>query len=109
MKELSNTLIQLEQVTLAVKPLIGKAPRKESNTEKNAEKMETGWQIFERIIKETDLGNFQLKSLNVWNCGMDTDVIQRLKRALPRKVDLFHDKNGRNYEDQTTSCCLFCI
>ena len=81
---------------------------KEPNTEKGAEKLETGWQIFERIIKEMDSGNLRLKSLDVMNRGMDTDVIQRLKRALPKKEQLIHDKKGRNYEDQTTSCCLFC-
>jgi len=71
MKELSNVLIQLEQVNLAGQQLIGKAPRKESNTEKGAEKLETGWRIFERIIKETDSGNLRLQSLVVRNCRMD--------------------------------------
>ena len=108
MKELSNVLIQMEHVNLAGQQLIGKSPRKESNTEKSAEKLETGWQIFERIIKESDSGNLRLKSLDVRNCGMDTDAILRLKQALSNKVELIVDEKGRNYEDQTTSCCLCC-
>ena len=51
MKELSNALIQLEQVNLVVQQLIGKALGKELNPEKTHEKLETGWQIFERIVK----------------------------------------------------------
>ena len=109
MKELSNVLIKMEHVNLAGQQLIRKAPRKESNTEKSAEKSETGWQIFQKIIKETDSGNLRLKSLDVTNCGMDTDVIQRLKRALPKKVKMIIDEKGQNHEDQTTSCCGCCI
>ena len=66
MKELSNVWIQLEQVNLAGQQLIGKAPRKESNTEKGAEKLETGWQIFERIIKETFDSNHLMLGIVVW-------------------------------------------
>ena len=106
MKELSNVLIQMEEVNLAGQQLIGKPPGKESNPEKSHEKLETGWQIFERIVKESDSGNLQLKLLDVRNCGMDTDVIQQLKRALSKKVELIIDKKGRNYEDLTTSCCV---
>ena len=109
MKELSNVLIKMEHVNLAGQQLIRKAPRKESNTEKSTEKSETGWQIFQKIIKETDSGNLRLKSLDVTNCGMDTDVIQRLKRALPKKVKMIIDEKGQNHEDQTTSCCVCCI
>ena len=106
MKELSNALIQLEQVNLVVQQLIGKALGKELNPKKTHEKLETGWQIFERIVKESDSRNLQLKLLDVRNCGMDTDVIQQLKRALSKKVELIIDKKGRNYEDLTTSCCV---
>jgi len=37
MKELSNVLIQLEQVNLVGQQIIGKAPRKKSNPENNPE------------------------------------------------------------------------
>ena len=107
MRELSNVLVQMEEVNLAGQQLIGKAPRKESNTEKSGEKLETGWQILERIIKETDSGNLRLKSLDVRNCNMDTHVIRDLKQALSKKGGkvFFPDQKSRNDEDQTTSCC----
>ena len=107
MRELSNVLVQMEEVNLAGQQLIGKAPRKESNTEKRAENLETGWQIFERIVEETDSGNLRLKSLDVRNCNMDTHVIRDLKQALSKKGGkvFFPDQKSRNDEDQTTSCC----
>jgi hypothetical protein len=42
MKELSNVLIQLEQVNLVVQQIIGKASRKKSNAENNPENLKTG-------------------------------------------------------------------
>ena len=105
MRELSNVLIQMEEVNLAGQQLIGgEAP----NPEKSTEKLETGWQIFERIVKESDIGNLRLKSLDVRNCGIDTDVILRLEKAFSEKVELIIGKKDRNYEDQTTSCCVCC-
>ena len=114
MRELSNVLIQMEEVNLAGQQLIGKPPGKESNPEKSHEKLETGWQIFERIVKESDSGTLRLKSLDVRNCGVDENVIHRLKRALPKckilpkKEEFIIDMKGQNHEDQTTSCCLCC-
>ena len=110
MRELSNVLIQMEEVNLAGQISIG-GPRKESNPEKSTEKSETGWEIFEKIIKETDSENLRLKSINVRNCGMDTDAIVELQQALSKKnkkVELIIDKKGRNYAVQTSSCCLCC-
>ena len=48
MKELSNVLIQLEQVNLVGQQMIGKATRKKSNADLNPENLITGWQIFEK-------------------------------------------------------------
>ena len=109
MRELSNVLIQMEEVNLAGQQLIGgKAPKKESNLEKSTEKLETGWQIFERIVEETDSGNLRLKSLDVMNCNLDTNVIDGLKKALSQKVKFIFDQKSQNYEGQTTSCCVCC-
>ena len=107
MKELSNVLIQMEHANLAGQISV-KAPNEESNTEKSTEKLETGWQIFERIVEETDSGNIKLKSLDLRNCDMDTDVICDLQKALSPKVELIKDKKSRDYEGQTTSCCVCC-
>ena len=58
MKELSNVLIQLEQeVNLVGQQIIGKAPRKKSNAENYPENLKTGWQIFEKNVKEMDSAN----------------------------------------------------
>ena len=57
MKQLSNVLIQLEQVNLVGQQIIGKAPRKKSNPENNPENLKTGWQIFEKNVKEMDSAN----------------------------------------------------